>query len=185
MPISTDTSRISISSSLRMEGQALSLKIATCSPPLLICANHSQPPSLMADTAISVTSPYKFHVVSFRTAPPPPYHPYRRPSSELPFCCTLCGTGYTPLRRAGPRGRNTLCNACGLQWARKERVKREPRSVSAPSSPQEQYEASPPSSSANSPRSGSPTNIPVEHIKAPMPAASSGTNKMAIAALLN
>lgn len=129
----------------------------------------------MADTLVNAApSPLRFHLVSFRTAPSPPYHPYRRPASELPFSCTLCGTAYTPLRRAGPRGRNTLCNACGLQWARRERVRREtsPQAVSAPSSPQQ--------SAPSSPELAVVARKTPEKVTPPPQ-----SSKMAIAALLN
>lgn len=32
--------------------------------------------------------------------------------------CTHCGISYSPEWRKGPLGRNTLCNACGLQYAK-------------------------------------------------------------------
>jgi len=39
------------------------------------------------------------------------------------FVCTDCGTLDSPIWRTGPHGWNTLCNACGLRWAKKERKK--------------------------------------------------------------
>lgn len=41
------------------------------------------------------------------------------------FVCTDCGTLDSPEWRKGPHGPKTLCNACGLRWAKKEK-KREP-----------------------------------------------------------
>jgi hypothetical protein len=32
--------------------------------------------------------------------------------------CDQCGTHQTPERRTGPRGRQSLCNACGLRFAK-------------------------------------------------------------------
>lgn len=41
--------------------------------------------------------------------------------------CQKCGTSDTPEWRKGPEGPNSLCNACGLQYAK--RVKREKEQV--------------------------------------------------------
>ncbi len=37
------------------------------------------------------------------------------------FVCTDCGTLDSPEWRKGPSGPKTLCNACGLRWAKKEK----------------------------------------------------------------
>ena len=37
------------------------------------------------------------------------------------FVCTDCGTLDSPEWRRGPSGPKTLCNACGLRWAKKEK----------------------------------------------------------------
>lgn len=37
------------------------------------------------------------------------------------FECDFCGVTKTPERRAGPNGKGTLCNRCGLRWARSKR----------------------------------------------------------------
>jgi len=37
------------------------------------------------------------------------------------YVCTDCGTLESPEWRKGPRGPKTLCNACGLRWAKKEK----------------------------------------------------------------
>ncbi|RMZ81915.1 hypothetical protein DV738_g1933, partial [Chaetothyriales sp. CBS 135597] len=37
------------------------------------------------------------------------------------FVCTDCGTLDSPEWRRGPNGPKTLCNACGLRWAKKEK----------------------------------------------------------------
>jgi hypothetical protein len=34
--------------------------------------------------------------------------------------CEGCGTRNTPMWRRGPTGRNTMCNACGIKWTRKQ-----------------------------------------------------------------
>lgn len=41
------------------------------------------------------------------------------------WCCLQCGKTSTPERRMGPAGKRTLCNACGLAWAKKKRRERE------------------------------------------------------------
>ncbi|KAK0946064.1 white collar 2 type of transcription factor [Friedmanniomyces endolithicus] len=37
------------------------------------------------------------------------------------YVCAICGTLDSPEWRKGPRGPKTLCNACGLRWAKKEK----------------------------------------------------------------
>jgi len=37
------------------------------------------------------------------------------------YVCADCGTLDSPEWRKGPRGPKTLCNACGLRWAKKEK----------------------------------------------------------------
>lgn len=39
------------------------------------------------------------------------------------YVCTDCGTLNSPEWRKGPNGPKTLCNACGLRWAKKEKRK--------------------------------------------------------------
>lgn len=40
------------------------------------------------------------------------------------WACERCKTNSTPERRSGPNGRRTLCNRCGLKWAREDRPSR-------------------------------------------------------------
>lgn len=42
------------------------------------------------------------------------------------YVCTDCGTLDSPEWRKGPSGPKTLCNACGLRWAKKEKKKTGP-----------------------------------------------------------
>jgi len=44
------------------------------------------------------------------------------------YVCTDCGTLDSPEWRKGPSGPKTLCNACGLRWAKKEKKKQGPGS---------------------------------------------------------
>ncbi|KAI7867543.1 hypothetical protein BDF14DRAFT_1726232 [Spinellus fusiger] len=37
------------------------------------------------------------------------------------YICTDCGTANSPEWRKGPQGPKTLCNACGLRWAKKNK----------------------------------------------------------------
>ncbi|KAG9801346.1 hypothetical protein KCU98_g23458, partial [Aureobasidium melanogenum] len=39
------------------------------------------------------------------------------------YVCADCGTLDSPEWRKGPKGPKTLCNACGLRWAKKEKKK--------------------------------------------------------------
>jgi PAS domain S-box-containing protein len=45
------------------------------------------------------------------------------------YVCTDCGTLDSPEWRRGPSGPKTLCNACGLRWAKKEKKKSGPGTV--------------------------------------------------------
>ena len=42
-------------------------------------------------------------------------------SGRGPRVCSVCGTNSTPRWRRGPRGRQTLCNSCGLKFIRKKK----------------------------------------------------------------
>jgi len=54
-----------------------------------------------------------------------PFHK-RRPAhmDKNMLFCHFCGRKETPEWRKGPSGPATLCNACGLQWAKKVRAQR-------------------------------------------------------------
>lgn len=39
--------------------------------------------------------------------------------------CFNCFTSQTPMRRCGPDGKNSLCNACGLYWKKHHHFKKE------------------------------------------------------------
>jgi len=41
------------------------------------------------------------------------------------YVCTDCGTLDSPEWRKGPNGPKTLCNACGLRWAKKEKKRQQ------------------------------------------------------------
>jgi len=58
------------------------------------------------------------------TAEPDSLSRARRKKSRLEpeeYVCTDCGTVESPEWRKGPFGPKTLCNACGLRWAKKSR----------------------------------------------------------------
>jgi len=64
-----------------------------------------------------------------------PFHK-RRPAhmDKSMLICHFCGRRDTPEWRKGPGGPATLCNACGLQWAKKMRAQRHSSSSSSKSS---------------------------------------------------
>lgn len=51
------------------------------------------------------------------------------------YVCTDCGTLDSPEWRKGPNGPKTLCNACGLRWAKKEKKKTSNQGGTVPSLP--------------------------------------------------
>ncbi|KAK0336871.1 white collar 2 type of transcription factor [Friedmanniomyces endolithicus] len=51
------------------------------------------------------------------------------------YVCAICGTLDSPEWRKGPRGPKTLCNACGLRWAKKEKKRGGPEEGKGESSP--------------------------------------------------
>jgi len=50
----------------------------------------------------------------------------KRLKSADEYVCTDCGTLDSPEWRKGPMGPKTLCNACGLRWAKREKKKTSP-----------------------------------------------------------
>ncbi|EXJ68333.1 uncharacterized protein A1O5_08125 [Cladophialophora psammophila CBS 110553] len=48
---------------------------------------------------------------------------HKKVKSAEEYVCTDCGTLDSPEWRKGPNGPKTLCNACGLRWAKKEKKK--------------------------------------------------------------
>ena len=57
----------------------------------------------------------------------------RRPAhvDKSMLVCHFCGRKETPEWRKGPSGPATLCNACGLQWAKKQKALRRSEGASA------------------------------------------------------
>ncbi|KAL9618443.1 MAG: hypothetical protein Q9160_006821 [Pyrenula sp. 1 TL-2023] len=51
------------------------------------------------------------------------------------YVCTDCGTLDSPEWRKGPNGPKTLCNACGLRWAKKEKKRTNNQGGTVPSLP--------------------------------------------------
>ncbi|KAJ3359734.1 blue light receptor [Allomyces javanicus] len=68
-------------------------------------------------------------------APPKRVRKKRKPppvarSSDLPErACIDCGTTQSPEWRKGPTGAKTLCNACGLRFAKRKKMEMEPATV--------------------------------------------------------
>ncbi|KAJ3580025.1 hypothetical protein NPX13_g539 [Xylaria arbuscula] len=51
------------------------------------------------------------------------------------YVCTDCGTLDSPEWRKGPSGPKTLCNACGLRWAKKEKKQRSANGTASSTAP--------------------------------------------------
>ncbi|KAK7897702.1 white collar 2 type of transcription factor [Exophiala xenobiotica] len=51
---------------------------------------------------------------------------HKKVKSTDEYVCTDCGTLDSPEWRKGPNGPKTLCNACGLRWAKKEKKRSGP-----------------------------------------------------------
>nr|POF17043.1 white collar 2 protein [Quercus suber] len=49
------------------------------------------------------------------------------------YVCADCGTLDSPEWRKGPKGPKTLCNACGLRWAKKEKKRGDDGKPDSPS----------------------------------------------------
>ncbi|QMW25010.1 hypothetical protein G4B84_000255, partial [Aspergillus flavus NRRL3357] len=49
----------------------------------------------------------------------------RKKRQKGEYMCTDCGTSDSPEWRKGPEGPKTLCNACGLRWAKKEKKRQD------------------------------------------------------------
>lgn len=46
----------------------------------------------------------------------------KKPLAQELYCCMTCGRTDSPEWRKGPQGPKTLCNACGLRWAKSVRT---------------------------------------------------------------
>jgi len=95
---------------------------------VLTTAPHYSPP-------VQYTTPAASSVEVFSSLPGSrvrkPFHK-RRPAhmDKNMLFCHFCGRKETPEWRKGPSGPATLCNACGLQWAKKIRAQRSSNSSS-------------------------------------------------------
>lgn len=74
------------------------------------------------------------------------------------YVCTDCGTLDSPEWRKGPNGPKTLCNACGLRWAKKE--KKRAGSMSGPTGGTTVLSGTLTGTSESGPGSGANTVIP-------------------------
>lgn len=109
--------------------------------PMLLSQKYSQPSPqpIEAQALMELEASVPFLDPIYRTAPPsqqkrqkPAALPVRLPKKEAKRAsrkkrvgedrqCLRCGNRQTPYWRRGPDGPATLCNACGLQWAKKKR----------------------------------------------------------------
>ena len=64
----------------------------------------------------SSDSPSSMHIDSSTSQP---QIEYRSAQSSSVRSCSVCGVTSTPRWRKGPRGRQSLCNSCGLKFIRK------------------------------------------------------------------
>ncbi|GJE87107.1 PAS domain-containing protein [Phanerochaete sordida] len=48
----------------------------------------------------------------------------KKPLTQERYCCMTCGRTDSPEWRKGPQGPKTLCNACGLRWAKTAKTSR-------------------------------------------------------------
>ncbi|KIW81445.1 hypothetical protein Z517_04470 [Fonsecaea pedrosoi CBS 271.37] len=91
---------------------------------------------------------------------------HKKVKSAEEYVCTDCGTLDSPEWRKGPNGPKTLCNACGLRWAKKEKKKN--AAIDAVSSIAAGT-ASPAVSSAKNGETGATSSIMVGGNSSPMP----------------
>lgn len=77
------------------------------------------------------------------------------------YVCADCGTLDSPEWRKGPKGPKTLCNACGLRWAKKEK-KRTGDDVKN-SSPVHGQQHMPPGAPIGLTPAGLPPGMPMQH----------------------
>jgi len=101
---------------------------------------------------------------------PPKRKRGRKSIDKSALCCSACKTSVTPEWRKGPKGRNSLCNACGLRWSKVAKPDQssspgESSQSSSPTSPStlntDDLTKDPKSITTTEPiRSDSPTNIP-------------------------
>ncbi|KAI0705908.1 hypothetical protein BC835DRAFT_1314125 [Cytidiella melzeri] len=63
----------------------------------------------------------------------------KRATGTEMYVCTKCGRTDSPEWRKGPNGPKTLCNACGLRWAKSNRGPKEPSSAVSASSRNSQH----------------------------------------------
>jgi hypothetical protein len=108
---------------------------------MLLSQKYSQPTPqpIEAQALLELEASVPFLDPIYRAAPPsqqkrqkPVTPPVRLPKKEAKRAsrkkrvgedrqCLRCGNRQTPYWRRGPDGPATLCNACGLQWAKKKR----------------------------------------------------------------
>lgn len=60
--------------------------------------------------------------LKFRLVDPTSAMKYNHQATLEGFACVNCGATTTAQRRRGPAGLKTLCNSCGLRWARLGRL---------------------------------------------------------------
>jgi len=108
--------------------------VRTVVPPfpatMLTTAQQLPPPAQFTPSVAPAPSVEMFSSLSASRVRKP-FHK-RRPAhmDKNMLFCHFCGRKETPEWRKGPSGPATLCNACGLQWAKKVRAQRSSPSTS-------------------------------------------------------
>lgn len=110
-----------------------------------------------------------------KRAQQPPNNP-ARPGS--PHICTECGADKTPEWRRGPCGPRTLCNACGLRYAKRNKKKKEEELAAATGQPACQPRK-PRSKTASPVPGGRHTPAPISGTAVPQPPAKAAATSTA------
>lgn len=84
------------------------------------------------------------------------------------YVCADCGTLDSPEWRKGPKGPKTLCNACGLRWAKKEKKRSgdDGKPENSPISSMSVHQSMPMSMPTGLTGFGQPAGMPMQHSRA-------------------
>lgn len=90
-----------------------------------ISTGVASPSLIKGDAGVAVLVDKDGNPTSSNRYPDSPYGDDKKKRLKVAdeYVCTDCGTLDSPEWRKGPGGPKTLCNACGLRWAKKEKRK--------------------------------------------------------------
>ena len=128
-------SRLNTFLELKIENARLQARVQALKAQGLVVGEGSSAASERMQSAVDTHNPTAFYAALGAVGAPhaPSYsHPglnddtdgaphKRRKTTSEPHVCTTCGRTDSPDWRKGPKGPKTLCNACGLRWAKKFR----------------------------------------------------------------